>query len=99
VFFRCRCSRERVAGMLQGLGESEIQSVIAERGEVEVRCDFCNRAYRFDPVDAAQLFNSGVPATRGSPPGGSPPGGSPPSGTPPGGSPPHGWPPRGTSVH
>jgi molecular chaperone Hsp33 len=94
VFFRCRCSRERVAGMLQGLGESEIQSVIAERGEVEVRCDFCNRAYRFDPVDAAQLFNSGVPATRGSPPGGSPPGGSPPGGTPP-----HGWPPRGTSVH
>jgi molecular chaperone Hsp33 len=65
VFFRCRCSRERVAGMLQGLGESEIKSVIAERGEVEVRCDFCNRAYVFDPVDAAQLFNAAVPADRG----------------------------------
>jgi molecular chaperone Hsp33 len=68
VFFRCRCSRERVAGMLQGLGESEIKSVIAERGEVEVRCDFCNRAYTFDPVDAAQLFNAGVPADGGTPP-------------------------------
>jgi molecular chaperone Hsp33 len=66
VYFRCRCSRERVAGMLQGLGEQEIRSVIAERGEVEVRCDFCNRAYTFDPVDVAQLFNAGVPADSGS---------------------------------
>ena len=65
VYFRCRCSRERVAGMLQGLGEQEIRSVIAERGEVEVRCDFCNRAYTFDAVDAAQLFNTGVATDRG----------------------------------
>jgi molecular chaperone Hsp33 len=65
VYFRCRCSRERVAGMLQGLGEQEIRSVVAERGEVEVRCDFCNRAYTFDAVDAAQLFNGGVAADRG----------------------------------
>jgi molecular chaperone Hsp33 len=68
VFFRCRCSRERVAGVLQGLGEKEIKSVIAERGEVEVRCEFCNRAYTFDPVDATQLFNAGVPADSGWPP-------------------------------
>jgi len=65
VYFRCRCSRERVTGMLQGLGEQEIRSLVAERGEVEVRCDFCNRAYRFDAVDAAQLFNAGVAADRG----------------------------------
>jgi molecular chaperone Hsp33 len=44
VYFRCRCSRERVSSMLQGLGEAETRSVLAERGEVEVRCDFCNRA-------------------------------------------------------
>ena len=57
VYFRCRCSRERVSGMLQGLGEAETRSILAERGEVEVRCDFCNRAYVFDAVDAEQLFN------------------------------------------
>jgi molecular chaperone Hsp33 len=60
VYFRCRCSRERVGGMLQSLGEAETRSVLAERGEVEVRCDFCNRAYVFDAVDVAQLFNAGV---------------------------------------
>jgi len=61
VFFRCRCSRERVEGMLRGLGADEIRSVLAERGSVEVRCDFCNRAYRFDPVDTEQLFAAAVP--------------------------------------
>jgi molecular chaperone Hsp33 len=65
VYFRCRCSRERVAGMLHGLGEAETRSILAERGEVEVRCDFCNRAYVFDAVDVAQLFNAGVPGDSG----------------------------------
>ncbi len=62
VYFSCRCSRERVGGMLRGLGEAETRSVLAERGSVEVRCDFCNRAYLFDAVDVAQLFNAEVPA-------------------------------------
>jgi molecular chaperone Hsp33 len=56
VYFRCRCSRERVATMLQSLGEAENRSILAERGNVEVCCDFCNRAYTFDAVDVEQLF-------------------------------------------
>jgi molecular chaperone Hsp33 len=66
VYFRCRCSRERVSGMLQGLGETETRSVLAERGAVEVHCDFCNRAYVFDAVDVAQLFNADVAGAGGS---------------------------------
>jgi len=58
VFFRCRCSRDRVVDMLKGLGVDEIRSVLSERGNVEVHCDFCNRAYRFDPVDVEQIFSS-----------------------------------------
>jgi len=65
VYFRCRCSRERVSGMLQGLGEKETRSILTERGEVEVRCDFCNRAYVFDAVDVAQLFNTGAASDTG----------------------------------
>lgn len=58
VFFRCRCSRERVSGMLRALGAEEVRSVLAEQGKVEVRCDFCNRAYVFDSVDVEQLLSS-----------------------------------------
>jgi molecular chaperone Hsp33 len=66
VYFRCRCSRERVSRMLQSLGDAETHAVLAERGEVEVRCDFCNRAYVFDAVDVAQLFNAGAASDSGS---------------------------------
>ena len=62
VFFRCRCSRERVVSMLRSLGADEVRSVLAEQGHVEVRCDFCNRAYRFDAVDVEQLLSQVTPA-------------------------------------
>jgi molecular chaperone Hsp33 len=54
--FACSCSRERVSSMLNSLGVEEIESILAEQGQVEVGCDFCGAQYRFDPVDAAQVF-------------------------------------------
>ncbi|MBN9410597.1 MAG: Hsp33 family molecular chaperone HslO [Burkholderiales bacterium] len=54
--FACTCSAERVSGMLRGLGADEAESIIAERGAIEVGCDFCGQQYRFDAVDAARLF-------------------------------------------
>ena len=56
--FACTCSRERVTNMLRGLGRDEAESILAERGNIEVGCDFCGKQYRFDPVDAAQIFTS-----------------------------------------
>ena len=54
--FTCSCSKERVQSMLRSLGADEVESVLAEQGQVEVGCDFCGTQYRFDPVDAAQIF-------------------------------------------
>jgi molecular chaperone Hsp33 len=56
--FACSCSRERVSGMIRGLGVEEAESILAERGEIEVGCDFCGRQYRYDAVDAAQIFRA-----------------------------------------
>jgi molecular chaperone Hsp33 len=56
--FACRCSRERVRGMLLGLGRGESESLIAERGEVEVGCEFCGLQYHFDAVDVGELFTA-----------------------------------------
>lgn len=56
--FACSCSRERVGNMLRSLGTAEIESIIAERGKVDVGCEFCGAQYVFDPVDAAQLFTN-----------------------------------------
>ena len=54
--FACTCSRERVANMIRSLGREEADGIVAERGEIEVGCDFCGKQYRFDPVDSVQLF-------------------------------------------
>lgn len=54
--FRCSCTRERVVNMLRMLGHEEVRSILDERPEIEVHCDFCNRRYAFDRVDAEQLF-------------------------------------------
>ncbi len=56
VSFACRCNRERVAGLLRGLGREEVESIVAEQGAVTVTCEFCQKPYAFDAVDAAQLF-------------------------------------------
>jgi molecular chaperone Hsp33 len=63
--FACTCSRERVRNMLRGLGREESDSLIAERGEVEVGCEFCGLQYRFDAVDVGEMFTPG----RDQPPG------------------------------
>ena len=65
VFFRCRCSRERVENMLRALGRDEVDSMVEEFGQVEVRCEFCSRAYRLDAVDCAALFVGPGPSPAG----------------------------------
>jgi molecular chaperone Hsp33 len=54
--FHCGCSRERVANVLRMLGYDEVQSILHERGKIDVDCEFCNHHYTFDRVDSEQLF-------------------------------------------
>lgn len=56
VSFHCNCSIERVADTLRSLGHDEVMEIITDEGAVEVTCQFCNRLYRFDAVDAERLF-------------------------------------------
>ena len=57
--FRCGCSRRRIEDMLRTLGEPEVRSMVTEQGAITVTCEFCNRTYRLDAVDAGQLFAQG----------------------------------------
>ncbi len=64
--FACTCSRERVGNMIRSLGTQEVEGIIAERGNIEVGCDFCGQHYWFDAVDAAQLFTEASDQAPGS---------------------------------
>jgi molecular chaperone Hsp33 len=59
--FACGCSREKVEGMLRGLGAAEVRATLAEQGEIEVTCEFCNARYRLDAVDTEALFAADEP--------------------------------------
>lgn len=58
--FACSCSRERVARMLRSLGIEEAESILEEQGQIDVACEYCGQQYRFDPIDAAQVFAAPV---------------------------------------
>jgi molecular chaperone Hsp33 len=62
VSFRCSCSRGRVARVLRMLGHNEVRDILAERGAIDVDCEFCGSRYEFDCVDAEQLFATVVAA-------------------------------------
>ena len=46
---RCRCSRERVEGMLGQFSAEQVDEMTVD-GEIVVTCEFCSTKYRFDPA-------------------------------------------------
>ena len=56
VRFECRCNKQRVSSMLRSLGQIEVDSIIAEQGAVTVTCEFCQRPWVFDAIDADSIF-------------------------------------------
>jgi molecular chaperone Hsp33 len=42
--------------MLRNLGREEVESILTEQAQIDVGCEFCGEHYRFDAVDAAELF-------------------------------------------
>ncbi|WP_313402088.1 Hsp33 family molecular chaperone HslO [Stenotrophomonas sp.] len=64
--FGCSCSRERVASMLQSLGEDEARAAAEATGQVDVRCEFCGQEYHFPLAEFGVLFSS-TPANQPAP--------------------------------
>jgi molecular chaperone Hsp33 len=52
----CRCTPERLAGVVRMLGQDEVKSLLAEQGHVELKCEFCNRAFRYDDVQVDAIM-------------------------------------------
>jgi molecular chaperone Hsp33 len=56
VEYHCPYDENKVKDMLRSLGRQEVESILAERGEVVIRNEMCNHEYRFDARAVAQLF-------------------------------------------
>lgn len=57
VEYHCPYDEAKVKDMLLGLGREEVESILAEQGEVVIRNEMCNHEYRFDARAIAELFS------------------------------------------
>ena len=55
VQFHCNCDRDHVEGALILLGKNELDSMIADGKEIELKCQFCGKAYQFSVDDLEGL--------------------------------------------
>ncbi len=58
VRFHCDCSEERVERILLSVGEEELESMVEEGKDVEVKCQFCGKAYTFPVCRVQSLLES-----------------------------------------
>ena len=56
VRFACRCSRERVAGLIRMVGADEVRQALADRGAIDVTCEFCGQRYAVSREEAQRAL-------------------------------------------
>jgi molecular chaperone Hsp33 len=56
VRFACRCSRERVAGLIRMVGAEEVRKALADRGAIDVTCEFCGERYAVSREEAERAL-------------------------------------------
>lgn len=54
--FCCNCSKERVEHAVAGIGRKDIQDMIDEGEDIEVKSHFCNSAYRYTVEDLKRII-------------------------------------------
>lgn len=58
--FDCSCSRKRTAGLIEGLGQQEAEDILAQEGNIEITCEFCNAKQVFDSIDVDAIFRGSL---------------------------------------
>ncbi len=53
--YYCDCSRQRVERALISLGKKDIQEMIDDGKQIEVRCQFCDKIYHFEIDDLKRM--------------------------------------------
>lgn len=56
VAFECNCSKERIEKAIISIGKKEIQEMIEEDKDIEVKCHFCNTAYNYSVEELKGLL-------------------------------------------
>lgn len=55
--FQCDCSKERISKALATIGKKDMDEIINDGEEIEVKCQFCNTAYKFSIDELKEIRN------------------------------------------
>ena len=58
VRYWCGCSKDKVAGALATISTKDLEDIINDGEEIEVKCYFCNSAYKFGIDELRQIMAS-----------------------------------------
>ena len=58
--FYCDCSKSKVSRALIAMGKKELQDIIDEGKEIEVKCQFCNTAYKYNIKEMEFLLKTAM---------------------------------------
>lgn len=56
--FECNCDKKRVEKVIISLGKKELTNIINEDKPIEVKCQFCNKAYSFEVEELKTLLHN-----------------------------------------
>ena len=56
--FLCDCSKERVARALSTISKKDLDDIINDGESIEVKCQFCNKAYEFSVEELKEIRES-----------------------------------------
>ena len=54
--YYCNCTRDRVEQAIVSIGSKDIREMIQDNKPIEVKCQFCGKAYTFDIEDLKQIL-------------------------------------------
>ena len=58
VEFYCDCSNEKVKRALAAISDKDLQDIVNDGEDIEVKCYFCNTAYKFSIADIKDILSS-----------------------------------------
>ena len=58
VEFYCDCSKEKVKRALAAISDKDLQDIVNDDEDIEVKCYFCNTAYKFSIADIKDILSS-----------------------------------------
>ncbi len=55
--FKCDCSKERISKALATISKKDMDDIINDGESIEVKCQFCNTAYKFEVEELKEIRN------------------------------------------